>query len=65
MLLTLIGIGGEPMSKWRSVSIYSPLVEKIEQLISDKVILYSNVNQFMNAVIEREVSRISELQNSD
>ena len=39
--------------KWRSVSVYAPLVKKIEQLIEQEVILYSNANQFINAVVEK------------
>lgn len=40
-------------SKWRTVSVYAPLIANIQRLIDEKVILYSNVNQFANAVIER------------
>ena len=39
--------------KWRSVSVYAPLVKKIEELIDEGHILYSNVNQFINAEVER------------
>ena len=39
--------------KWRSVSVYAPLVKKIEEMIQDGHILYSNVNQFINAAVER------------
>ena len=39
--------------KWRTVGVYAPLVKKIEQLIEDGHILYSNASQFINAAVER------------
>jgi len=39
--------------KWRSVSVYAPLVKKIEEMIEEGHILYSNANQFINAAVER------------
>ena len=39
--------------KWRSVSVYAPLVREIQKLIDEEKILYSNINQFVNAVVER------------
>ena len=53
-------------SKWRTVSVYAPLIENIQRLIDEKVILYSNVNQFANAVIERAYQEaISNIPDSD
>lgn len=52
--------------KWRSVSVYAPLVKKIEKLIDNEVILYSNPNQFINAIVERAVQDfIEKIQNSE
>ncbi len=52
--------------KWRSVSVYAPLMKRIEQLIEDEVILYSNANQFVNAVVERAFQEIiSKIQTSE
>ena len=44
--------------KWKSVSIYSPIITKIEELIAKEIILYSNPNQYCNAVIERALMEI-------
>tara|TARA_Y100001938_G_C8100800_1_gene441576 strand:+ start:3220 stop:3396 length:177 start_codon:yes stop_codon:yes gene_type:complete len=53
-------------SKWRTVSVYAPLIENIQKLIDEKVILYSNVNQFANAVIERAYQEaLSNIRNED
>ena len=53
-------------SKWRTVSIYAPLIVNIQRLIDEKVILYSNVNQFANAVLERAYQEaLSSIPDSD
>ncbi len=44
--------------KWKSVSVYAPLISKIESLIKEEIILYSNPNQFVNAVVERALTEI-------
>ncbi len=44
--------------KWKSVSVYAPLISKIELLIKEEIILYSNPNQFVNAVVERAITEI-------
>lgn len=49
--------------KWRTVSIYKPLSTKIEQMIESGEILYPNVGQFINAVVERSVQEILNNQN--
>ena len=44
--------------KWRTISIYLPLCNKIQSLIDSGVILYPNVGQFVNAIVQREVEKI-------
>ena len=39
--------------KWRSVSLYAPLCKEIQKLIDEEKILFSNINQFVNSVVER------------
>ena len=52
--------------KWRSVSVYSPLCKEIQKLIDEEKILFSNINQFVNAVVERAYNEaIERLNNSN
>lgn len=46
--------------KWRSVSVYAPLCKEIQKLIDEEKILFSNVNQFVNAVVERALHERTE-----
>lgn len=41
--------------KWRSVNLYAPLCIEIQKLIDEDKILFSNINQFVNAIVERAV----------
>lgn len=45
--------------KWRTVSIYKPLIDAIQNLIDEGVILHPNVSAFVNAIIEREYQELS------
>ena len=52
--------------KWRSVSVYAPLCKEIQKLIDEEKILFSNINQFVNAVVERAYNEaIERLNNSN
>ena len=52
--------------KWRSVSVYAPLCKEIQKLIDEEKILFSNINQFVNAVVERAYNEaMRQLNNSN
>ena len=44
--------------KWVSINLYGPLAEEIKTMIENEEILFSNINQFINAVVVAEVNKI-------
>ena len=44
--------------KWQSINLYGPLAEEIKTMIQNEEILFSNINQFINAVVVAEVNKI-------
>lgn len=44
--------------KWQSINLYGPLAEEIKTMIENEQILFSNINQFINAVVVAEVNKI-------
>lgn len=44
--------------KWQSINLYRPLAEEIKTMIKNEQILFSNINQFINAVVVAEVNKI-------
>jgi len=44
-----------PKGKWRTVSVYEPLMKKVDEAIELGIILLPNSAQFVNSVVEKEL----------